>query len=157
MTSLPFKIRGVYTGFVDLEGIARLEEKELCLEYRMSHVISRYIKSKPKEIRIAVEELEEATFKHVVCIGLLRLRARRLGAFSQVPGSEGGELRLRCRREHWPLAQELASRLSMRTVEHQLRALVAETSRTLEVPTQAPVIPEAGPAKRDARIKLSGE
>jgi hypothetical protein len=153
MVSVPFKIRGVYTGFVDLEGIARLEDKELCLEFRMSPVFSRYVKSKPKEVRIALEELEEATFKHVLCIGLLKFRARRLSAFSQVPGSEGAELRLRCRREHWPAAQELASRLSMRTVEHQLRALVAETSRSFEGPAQASAIPDTSSAKHDARIK----
>jgi hypothetical protein len=88
----------------------------------MTSTFARYLKSKPKEVRIALDELEEAVFKHWLCIGMLKLRARRLDAFSQVPGSEGSELRLRCRREHWELAQELASRLNLRTVEHQLRA-----------------------------------
>ena len=157
MISLPFRIRGVYTSFVDLEGIARLEEEELCLEYRMGSVLSRYVKSKPTEVRIAVDELEEVTFKHFLCIGMLKLRARGLGAFSQMPGNEGGELRLRCRREHWALAQELASRLSMRTVEHQLRALVDETSRSDHRALQPTAFPETGSAKRDDRAKQSGK
>jgi len=61
MTSLPFKIRGVFTGLVDVEGIARLENQELCLEFRMA-LFSR-LKTNPKEIRIPLDELEEAVFK----------------------------------------------------------------------------------------------
>ena len=153
MTSLPFTIRGVYTGFVDLEGIARLEERELCLEFRMSSVFTRYVKSKPREVRIALDELEEAAFKNRLCLGFLKLRARRLGAFSGVPGNDGGELRLRCRREHWEAARELASRLSMRTVQQQLRALVADNERASEriARSQRPGEMERGKSQERAR------
>jgi hypothetical protein len=156
MMSLPFRIRRVYTSFIDLVGIARLEGQELCLEFRMSSAFARYLKSKPKEVRIALDELEEAVFKHWLCIGMLKLRARRLDAFSQVPGSEGSELRLRCRREHWELAQELASRLNLRTVEHRLRALVAETDRAGQILPQRAGTAEPEQAKRQSREKLAG-
>src|SRR5262249_31372999 len=106
MTSLPFRIRGVYTGFVDVEGIARLENQELCLEFRMS--VPTHLKTSPREIRIPLDELEEAVFKNRLCLGFLVLRARRLVAFHDVPGNNAGELRLRCRREHWETAKELA-------------------------------------------------
>src|SRR6476646_10609139 len=90
----------------------------------------------PKEIRIPLDELEEAVFKNRLCLGFLVLRARRLDSFKDVPGNAIGELRLRCRREHWETARELASRLSMRTTEHQLRALLAETDRGSQSPSQ---------------------
>jgi hypothetical protein len=127
MTSLPFKIRGVFNGLVDVEGIARLENQELCLEFRMA-VFTR-LKTPPKEIRIPLDELEEAVFKNRFCLGYLVLRARRINSFKDVPGNATGELRLRCRREHWETARELASRLSMKTTEHELRALLADTDR----------------------------
>jgi hypothetical protein len=127
MTSLPFKIRGVFTRLVDVEGIARLENQALYLDFRMA-VLTR-LKTNPKEIRIPLDELEEAVFKNRFCLGFLVLRARRLGSFKGVPGNATGELRLRCGREHWETARELASRISMRTTEHQLRALLAETDR----------------------------
>jgi hypothetical protein len=127
MTSLPFKIRGVFTGLVDVEGIARLENQELCLEFRMA-VFTR-LKTPPKEIRIPLADLEEAVFKNRFCLGYLVLRARRINSFKDVPGNATGELRLRCRREHWETARELASRLRMKTTEHELRALLADTDR----------------------------
>lgn len=141
MMSLPFTIRGVLTGFVDLEGVARLEDKELCLEFRMSSSLARFLRSSPREVRVAFEELEEAVFKQRLCVGMLRLRARRLHIFSQVPGSVGSELRLRCRREHWELARDLASHLSLRAVEQQLRTLAAENDQAankLPIPTSSP-------------------
>ena len=134
MTSLPFKIRGVYTGFVDVEGIARLENQELCLEFRMS--VLKRLKTNPKEIRIPLDELEEAVFKNRLCLGFLVLRARRLDSFKGVPGNATGELRLRCRREHWETARELASRLSMRTTQHQLEALLDDAERGSQRPQQ---------------------
>src|SRR5215471_16777854 len=154
MTSLPFKIRGVFTGLVDVEGIARLENQELCLEFRMA-VLTR-LKTNPKEIRIPVEELEEAVFKNRFCLGFLVLRARRLDSFKDVPGNATGELRLRCRREHWETARELASRLSMKTTEHQLRALLADTDRdrVSQSPSQIEPTPqkiEPAPAAQEIR------
>jgi hypothetical protein len=151
MTSVPFRIRGVLTGFVDLEGVARVEGQDLCLEFTMNTVFSRYVKSKPKVVRVPLTELEDAVFKHVLCVGLLKVRARSLNAFSEVPGNEGCELRLRIRREHWPAAQELASRLNMKTVEHQLRTLVAETEHAIQVlPRSSGATGSTEPPKRQA-------
>jgi hypothetical protein len=117
----------------------------------MKTVFSRYVKSKPKEVRVPLTELEDAAFKSLLCVGLLKLRARRLNTFSEVPGNEGCQLRLRCRREHWPAAQELASRVNMRTVEHQLRTLVAETERaTHSLPYSSGATGRPEPPKREA-------
>jgi hypothetical protein len=151
MTSLPFKIRGVFTGLVDVEGIARLENQELCLEFRMA-VLTR-LKTNPKEIRIPLEELEEAVFKNRFCLGFLVLRARRLDSFKDVPGNATGELRLRCRREHWETAKELASRLSMKTTEHQLRALLADTDRDRTSQSPSQIEPAPQDIRRNSPLK----
>jgi len=155
MMSLPFSIRGVRTGFVDLEGVVRLEDRDLCLEFRTT-MFSGHLKSKPKEVRLPLDELEEAVFRHWLCIGMLKLRARRLEVFSQVPGNEGSELRLRCRREYWEVAQELASRLNMRTLQQQLQALVAETDRATQRLPQPPASAEPQGAKREVRERQPG-
>ena len=91
-----------------------------------------------------------------LCIGMLKLRARRLEVFSQVPGNQGSELRLRCRREYWEVAQELASRLNMRTLQQQLQALVAETDRATQRLPQPPASVEPQRAKREVREKQPG-
>jgi hypothetical protein len=151
MTSLPFKIRGVFTGLVDVEGIARLENEELCLEFRMA-VLTR-LKTNPKELRIPLEELEEAVFKNRFCLGFLVLRARRLASFKDVPGNATGELRLRCRREHWETARELASRLNMRTTKEELRALLAETDAGSQSAAQIEPAPVPQDVRRSSPMK----
>ena len=151
MTSLPFKIRGVFTGLVDVEGIARLENQELCLEFRMA-VLTR-LKTNPKEIRIPLDEMEEAVFKNRFCLGFLVLRARRLDSFKDVPGNSTGELRLRCRREHWETAKELAGRLSMKTTEHQLRALLADTDRERVSQSSSQTAPAPQDTRRTSPMK----
>ncbi len=127
MSSLPFTIRGVHGGFVDLEGIASLEDTELVLEFRLRHVLAWFVKTNTKEMRIPLSELEEVTLKRRLFRGVLILRARRLSLFSTIPGDHGSELRLRCRREHYHIAQDLASRVGMRIMEKDLKAMVAST------------------------------
>jgi len=126
MNSLPFTIRGVYSHFVDLEGVAKIEGGELVIEYRtrVRHVLAKFIRSNPKELRLPLGDLEEAAFGRRLWLGFLHLRARSMSAFGTVPGNDGCELRLRCRRAHWPTAQDLASRINMRVVTEDLKALV---------------------------------
>ncbi len=145
MNSVPFKINGVYTDFVDLVGIARLEGEDLCLEFRKEHALSKFLKPGAREVRIPLAEIDEAVFKGRFCLGFLRLRARRLTAFAQVPGNEGDLLKLRCRRENWEAARELASRLSMQTVKRELSDLISAT----DTPPQK-LRAQATPAPPDA-------
>jgi len=133
MNSLPFTIRGVWTNLVDLEGLARLDGTELVLEFRTS-ALRGIIKSQPKELRVSVSDLEEVTFQRALLRGTLNLRARRMGTFASIPGSVGGELRLRCKRAYWGAAQELASHLGLRLVEQDLRTMIDQTGRPTEPP-----------------------
>jgi hypothetical protein len=122
--SVPFTIRGVFTDFVNLEGLARLEGTELILEFRTTHALSKLLPPSTRELRVPFSELEEATFKRRFCLGFVRLRARSLKVFAEVPGSQGCELRLRCRSEHREAAQELASRIDMSLVSQDLQRMV---------------------------------
>jgi hypothetical protein len=128
MSSLPFKIRAVYTGLVDLEGIARLEGTELVLEFRTTHALNQFFRSACKELRVPLGELEEAAFKHFLWFGSLHLRARSLSTFQAVPGNRGCQLRLRCRPAHFATAREFASRLNLSAVTQELKAMVDTTT-----------------------------
>ena len=112
---------------IDLEGIVRIEGRELCFEFRARHAILHYIHSKSKEVRIPMDELEEVRFRRYLWRGELVIRAQRMTTFGSMSGRAGNELRLRCRREDWELARELASRLSMFTMEQELRTLISAT------------------------------
>lgn len=141
MNSLPFFIRGVYTGFVDLEGIARIEGQVLVLEFRTRHVLARLVRSQPKEVRVPLAELEEVAFRRRFLMGYLCLRARRMSSFNAVPGSDGAELRLRCRRAHWQAARELASNLDLGVVTQNLKAMVDAHTPPDALPPGPPPLP----------------
>lgn len=125
MSSVPFTIEDVYSSLAELEGVVRMEPTGLTLEFRIMDAILNLLKSQPKEVRIPWTDLEEVTFTKGYFKCVLHLRARAMTAFSQIPGSNGSEVKLRCKRKYAPAAQELASNAGMRIVEHQLRALAA--------------------------------
>ena len=121
MNSLPFRISGVYGDFAELPGIARLDDDgSFVLEFQITDGLVGVFKSELREVRIRVADLEEVTFKRGLFSCALTLRVRRMGVLASIPGSRDGEIRLRCKRRHWKVAQELASILSMRLVDHQL-------------------------------------
>ncbi len=105
------------TSFADMEGIARVEENALALEFQVKDNIFGIIKSQPREVRIPFAELAEVTFRRGWFRGVLIVRARRMSVLADVPGTEGAEIRLRCQRRYRDAAQELASQVSMRMVE----------------------------------------
>jgi hypothetical protein len=130
MASVPFIIRGVYTGLVDLEGIARLEPGALVLEFQTVHALSDFFKSRSREIRIPLQDIEAVSFQRRLLTGVLKIRAGRLEAFRDMPGATGSEIKVRCRREHFAEAEELASRISMRAVTEDLREMIAANDRS---------------------------
>jgi hypothetical protein len=127
MNSIPFSIRGgLLEGFLDLDGIVRLEGPDLVVEFRTTRRrFARSLRSEPKEIRVPLSEIEEVTFKKFLVLGFLEIRARHLNTFSAMPHCDGGQLRVLCRRAHWGAARELASRFSMSALAEDLKAMVA--------------------------------
>jgi hypothetical protein len=124
VSSVPFTIRGIHAGMVDLEGIVKIEGAQLVLEFRTRHALFKFFVSSAKEVRIPLSELEEASFSRRLWLEFLNLRARNLRAFSAVPGNRGCELRLRCRSAHRAAAQDLVSRLNLSLVAKEIKAMV---------------------------------
>ncbi len=129
--SVPFSVDAVLTSFADMEGIARVEENALALEFQVKDNIFGIIKSQPREVRIPFAELAEVTFRRGWFRGVLVVRARRMSVLADVPGTEGAEIRLRCQRRYRDAAQELASQVSMRMVSQDLQRMVEDTSHVV--------------------------
>ena len=125
MSSVPFTVGDVYSSLAELEGVVRMEENGLALDFRVTDAVLHVMKSQPQEARIPWTELEEITFTKGLFRCALHLRTRGLKAFSAIPGSNGSEMILRCKRKYAEAARELASNAAMRIVEHQLRALAS--------------------------------
>jgi hypothetical protein len=132
MDSLPFTIEGVMTSLADMEGIARLEESGLVLEFMVKDNVLGLLKTQPREVCIPFADLAEVTFKRGWFKGVLALRARRMSAIADIPGNDEGQLRLQCRRRYREAGQEFASSLSLRLIAQDLTTMVDQTRRVTE-------------------------
>jgi hypothetical protein len=139
LSILPFTISGVYSSLGELEGLARLEEGGLVLEFSVTDAFVGVLKSQPKEVLVAFADLAEATFKRGLFSGKLIIRTRRMSAISDIPGSSQGELRLQCRRKHWGAATELAAQLNLRIAPGEPRSAADASGRSSQEPTRPPI------------------
>jgi len=146
--SVPFKVDAVFTSFADMNGIARVVENALALEFQVKDNLFGIIKSAPREVHVAFTDLEEVTFKRGWFRGVLVVRARRMSALAEIPGHDGAEIRLSFSRRHRDAAQDLASQVSMRMVTQDLQRMVNETSRAAyPISSPPPAVPN-DPSKR---------
>lgn len=111
-----FKIPQLNWGMAEAQGIVELVDDTLVLEYEVKDTVLRAIKSRSREIRVPVDEIDYVRLDRRFSCTRLHLRGRRVRTFSDVPGAEGGEIKLtfdksaRAASEH--LARDLRERIS---------------------------------------------
>ena len=123
MNSVPFKIRYLPGNLARVEGVARLEADALILEFRTVDELVGVFRSRPKEVRIHLNDIESVDFRRGWFAGRLRVGTRRVSALEAIPGAKGAEINLKCRRRHRLAAEELASSLRLRVTEKHLEEL----------------------------------
>ena len=146
--SVPFSVNAVLTSFADMDGVASIEGNALVLEFQVKDNIFGILKTQPKEIRIPFAELAELTCRRGWFGSVLVVRTRRMSALAEIPGHDGAEIRLRCRRRHRDAAQELASQASMRMVTQDLQRMVTETDRVIYPASTTPPLVPNQPSKQ---------
>jgi hypothetical protein len=123
VNSVPFKIRYLLGNLARVEGVARLEADALILEFRTVDGLVGVFRSRPKEVRIHLNDIESVDFRRGWITGRLRIGTRRVSALEAIPGAKGAEINLKCRRRHRLAAEELASSLRLRVTEKHLEEL----------------------------------
>jgi hypothetical protein len=106
-----------------VEGVARLEYDALVLEFSAVDALFGILRSRRREVRIELADVESVEFRRGWFSGKLRIIARRFGALDAVPWARGPEIRLKCGRRHRLAAEELASSLRLQVAEAHLEAL----------------------------------
>lgn len=137
METIPFTITNVYEGFAEVEGLARLEDDGLVLEFQTKDGIVGLIKSKVNEVRIPLEEIAGVEFQKKMFKASVLLRVRSMSLMSAIPGSRQGEVKLRIPRKHRDAAEELVSELELQRSQQTLRRMDDEMQR-LETPDEGP-------------------
>jgi hypothetical protein len=123
VNSVPFRMRYLLGNLARVEGVARLDHDELVLEFSIVDGFFGILRSRPKEVRVGLADLESVEFRRGWFGEKLRIVTRRVRALEAIPGAKGPELKLRCRRRHRVAAEELASSLRLQATEKHLKAL----------------------------------
>jgi len=117
--------------FVDpnfhIQGVLRLEDEELVLEWRRVHPIFFHpllmgLPSKkypPQQVHIPLSQLEEVEYRNPFYLfhATLRIRVRDLQTLAPVPGSDGAEVTLYCKKRYRHIAQEIANSVTFQRLE----------------------------------------
>jgi len=118
--------------FVDLslqiQGVLRLEEEEIVLEWRRPKLpgtifllltSGQWGASQLEQVRIPIKELDEIKYRNPFYLfhAALRIRVRSLQTLASVPGANGAEVTLYCKKRDRHLAQEIANLATFRRLE----------------------------------------
>lgn len=131
MHTIPFSISDAYEGLADVDGLARFEADVLTLEFETKDAFFGIVKSGVKTVEIPLGDLASVAFKKSMIRATLRLRVRSMALIEDLPGTKGGEFKLRFARKYRNEAQALSSSLQLRLSERKL-ALMDEEMRKLE-------------------------
>ena len=123
MSSVPFKIRYLPGNLARVEGVARLEPDALVLEFRTVDALVGVLRSRPREVRIGLNDVESIDFRRGWLGGRLRIATQRMTALEAIPGAKGLEVVLKCRRRDRAAGAELAATLRLHVAEKHLEEL----------------------------------
>lgn len=125
---VPFRIKNVYGGLAEAEGLAWLDGSDLVLEYRVKDFTGT-LSSSIREERLAVRNLEEVRLtEKFLRAPRLEVQARSMSAIDRVPQTQGA-ITLCVAKKDRERARQLARRLTMAVSEHKLKWLERESRR----------------------------
>jgi len=123
MISIPVKFHTPDAMFTEAEGMVRIEDGRLVLEFETKDAFFGAYRSGVQDLEIFPDDVADVRYKQNMFKAELTIRARTMKQVDLVPGSKHGEVRLRFKRRHRDDAQQLASFLQRR-----LRELKSEPS-----------------------------
>lgn len=124
--TVPFEITGISHGLKEIEGLVKLGEEGLELEYKLQDSFVGLIKSDTKATEIPYGNLEEITFEQGWFGSKIILEGTSMRAFGELPGTEPGSRTLKIKRKHRDEAEKLVSRARMQLSEYRLNSMEGE-------------------------------
>jgi len=143
VNSVPFRMRYLPGNLARVEGVARLEYNALVLEFSVVDALFGVLRSRPKEVRIGLADVESVEFRRGWFVDKLRIVTRRVSALEALPWARGPEIKLKCRGRHRLAAEELAASLRLQATERHLEALRGAAQQADEA-DEAPLELERG-------------
>jgi hypothetical protein len=112
--TLPFKIKNVFEGFAEVQGILTYDGEILNIEFQTKDSLLGVIESGIKDISIPKSEIEEIDFKKSLFGCSLIIRVARMQSVEGIPKQqEAGEIKLSIARKHTDLTLDLVSQIDL--------------------------------------------
>lgn len=92
--SIPFKIKNVYEGLAETEGVITIENEHLKIEFQTKDSIFGFLRSQLNTILLPIKELAHVNHKPGLFKDTLTLRATNMRYFLPVPTSKHGEIQV---------------------------------------------------------------
>jgi len=119
--SLPFRIKNIFEGFAEVNGIICLEGDSVEIEFQTMDNVVKLIKSSVKNISIPVAYIEEIDFKKSIWGNKLILRISKLSTISEMPSQDAGEIKLSIDKKHTELAFDLIRKVDPSAVDYRIQ------------------------------------
>ncbi len=110
---LPFKIKDVFEGFAEAQGILTYNGETIDIEFQAKDSIIGAIKSKIRKISIPQSEIEEIDFKENIFGCSLIIRVARMKSVEDIPKREAGEIKLSIAKKNIDLVLHLLSQIDL--------------------------------------------
>jgi len=100
MQALPFRIKKIFEGLAESEGILKVSDEMLHLEFQTRDTVFGVLKSDVRQLEIPLDKIQEIQFKKGMFGDKIIIRANDLKTFEEVPNQKGGEIKLHLDKKH---------------------------------------------------------
>jgi hypothetical protein len=119
---LPFKITDLYLGFAECNGILKILQNHLLIEYEIKDGIVNLVKSGIKQIKIPLDNVINIEYKKNIFLSKIILSLKTLKGLSDFPLKENN-LILIIPRKYSELAKVYCSTVNLKIAENKLNNL----------------------------------
>jgi hypothetical protein len=123
--SLPFSIKKVHSGFARMDGIVKVSERGLTIEYEVK--VLGLVRLQVRECHIPISEIESYQLKKSWFSTRLVVRTKSLRTLCTFPGSNQAEVVFKIRRSRRKTAEQLIALLGLHTSDYVLQCLLNRT------------------------------
>jgi len=119
--SIPFKITDTFEGLAECEGILRVYDETLTLEYQQKDAMLGVFKSGVKKVEVSMRDIEEVDFKKSIFGNTMTIRFATMQATGDLPRSDASEVKVSIARKYVDKALSFVSQLKLGVAEYRLR------------------------------------
>ncbi|MCB0636862.1 MAG: hypothetical protein KDC54_09615 [Lewinella sp.] len=117
---LPFTTEKAYQGFAAVEGILKVEQERLVLEYQVKDNFIGLLKSGTKNLVIPYHQLSKVIYSRGLFRSQLQLLINSMHILGEFPASKNGLIILKIKRSFKEIAEDMEAYINLRIAEERL-------------------------------------